>query len=622
MKRKLDYDAPVSSRTRSKKPKLCSEPLPKSCQRSEYVSASHTRNYMLRDTLVDWLKKHGRHVVKVPETPKKDDGFIKFIMERGIEFEEKLVKHINDTILPVEYVSDKITDESVEKTIELMKAGVPIIHSAPLRNTYNKTQGVADLLVRSDELYKIVNECPLTLEEEITSAPKLGKHYHYVVIDIKFSTLPLRADGVHLLNSGSYPAYKAQILIYNDAVARIQGYKPRCAFIMGRRWTYTTKGIRYSKLECLDRLGVIDYKGVDKPYVAETRKALRWVRNNRKNGHKWSVFPPSRKELYPNMCKDSGKWQKHKEKIADQIGEISNIWYCGEKHRNNGFANGIKSWRDPRCTSANIGMRGVRAAAIDKILDINRQNVDKIRPKRIKHNLFKWKDECNEIFVDFETLADIFAPFSNLPVQEHTDMIFMIGVYCKTGKGGGWEYKNFICKEPTYDEEYRIMNEFTELVKKLKYPKMWYWFAEKRIWKKSENRQYDISESEDKCEHIETWTDKWGDWADLCDVFKKEPIVVNGCFKFGLKAVASAMKKHKLITTGIESECDSGMTAMVQAWKCYKNYSDPANCDVMNDIATYNKFDCCVLQDILSYLRSNHVERKRFLKMKNKKNNK
>ena len=34
------------------------------------------------------------------------------------------------------------------------------------------------------------------------------------------------------------------------------------------------------------------------------------------------------------MCVDSGKWNVEKEKIADRIGEMTNIWYVGVKQRN------------------------------------------------------------------------------------------------------------------------------------------------------------------------------------------------------------------------------------------------------------------------------------------------
>lgn len=616
MKRKQVASLAIAYCTRSKKPKLLTIPLPKRYS-EKYISATKTRNFMLNDSLVDWLKLYSTsqneqnnkncssNPPKSPQQIKiKSESFNHFIMTKGIEFEKELVKFIHNNCYPVVSVSEHITNKTVKKTIDLMKVGIPIIHSAPVRNTKNKTCGIIDLLVRSDYLHRIVNNCPLTTEEQSIPSPKLCHNFHYLVIDIKFSTLPLRADGRHILNSGSYPAYKAQCLIYNDAVGNIQGYTPQYAFILGRRWGFVKKGIKNSSMSCLSKLGVIDYKTVDKEYVHKTANALKWVRENEKDGHQWSISPPSRPELFPNMCYDSGEWQKHKEKIANEIGEITSIWYCGIKHRNIGIDAGITSWRDSNCTSDKIGMRGARASVIDRILDINRQDVDKIRPQKINSNIFDWRTPCNEMFVDFETLSDIFSSFSDLPIQKHTEMIFMIGVWYKENQH--WTYKRFTCNQTTPEEEYRIMDEFSTFVVEHGNPKLWYWCAEKSFWNRAENRQFNLTTNTKKHSHIDTVWDISTLWADMCELFKQEPIVIKDCFKFGLKPVSKAMQKHNLITTKLDSNCTSGMTAMVNAWKCYKESPDPANCDVMQDISKYNKFDVCVLENILSYLRKNH----------------
>ena len=133
---------------------------------------------------------------------------------------------------------------------------------------------------------------------------------------------------------------------------------------------------------CTNKLGVIDYSGVDKDYIQKTKDAIKWVRDVKNNGHKWSINPPSRVELYPNMCVESGFYSKEKEKIAQDIGEMTSVWYIGTKHRNIALKNDITSWKDPNCISKNIGINGANGSIIDKILDINRQNTDKIRPKK------------------------------------------------------------------------------------------------------------------------------------------------------------------------------------------------------------------------------------------------
>lgn len=567
-----------------------------------FVAATHIRNYLIKDTLVDWLK----YVKFKGKKVKEISGFNEYIIQKGVEFEDKLVQYIHDNILPVEKVCDKFDEKKVRKTKELMKKGVPIIHSAPVK-TKDNTGGLIDLLVRSDYLGMLISKSPLTEVYETIPAPKLNGNYHYVVLDIKFSTLPLRADGIHLLNSGSYPAYKGQIRIYTEAVGEIQGYTPRFGFVLGRRWRYTSKGITYKELSCLDRVGVIDYESVDMEYVSKTENAIKWVREVRKNGKKWSVDPPSRKELYPNMCIDSGNWNNEKEKIANNIADITKLWYCGTKHRDIALKNGITRWDDDECNSITIGQKGTRAPTIDKIIKINKQDDIKIVPDVIKSNIFTWKiPKDNELFVDFETLSDIFAGFDSLPRQPATDMIFMIGVTWVNE--GVVTYRSFICNSPTFEEEYRIMDEFANFVYSMGNPPLYFWHAERMFWDKAECRQFDRFNQNDHENIVDHISDDWniGNWCDLATLFRTEPIVVKGAFGFGLKEIASAMRKHGMITSRIESECHSGMDAMVYAWKCYNENPNPATCDIMKDIEKYNRFDCTVLYEILKYLRENH----------------
>jgi hypothetical protein len=562
---------------------------------------------MINDPLVDWLKTRSRRGTRTTSIYSSNPGFTDFIMERGVEFESELVKYLNTSRAPIVKVSDFITDEGCRRAIDLMKEGTPILHSVPVRNNYNKTQGIIDLLVRSDHLGDIVREIPLTHEESRRKAPRLNGNYHYVVVDIKFSTLPLRSDGVHLLNSGHYPAYKAQTLIYTQAIGRIQGYTSPYAFILGRRWKYTTKQVIHRSYNCLDRVGKIDFRGVDSDYVQRTKNALSWVRNVRKNGASWSVHPPSRIELYPNMCLDSGKWNKEKKKIADRISEMTSIWHVGVKHRDHALSSGITSWKDDLCTAASMKLGGRRAPIIDKIMAINRQNNDKLWPKKIKNNFHGWKDKTPELFVDFETLSDIFSDFDQLPEQRSSNMIFMIGVGWEAD--GAWQHRNFICDAATPDEEYRIMDEFMSFVEQRGSPRVNYWYADQRFWTAAENRQFDRACAVGNDERKDHISDDWKavDWCDMYDIFRSEPIVIKGCFKFGLKDIAKSMRSHGMIQASIGSNCNSGMIAMIKAWECYKTSSSPSTCDTMLDIAKYNEFDCKVLWEIISYLRANHT---------------
>ena len=612
----------ISLITRSKKPRLVGPLTPK--KRSlPWVSATSTKNFMTNDGLLDVFKMYhsnrdgnrdgnrDKYVLK-PET----DTFENYLMIKGIEFEKMLIQYIHTNRLRSVHVSEIINDKTVRQTIDYMKQGVPLIHSAPVRNKINGTHGVIDILIRSDYLCHIIEENPLTEEEQSIRAIKLNGNYHYVVIDIKFSTLSLRSDGRHLLNDSKYKAYKAQLYIYNKAVSVIQGYFCPYAFILGRRWKYKSKGENFSNVSCLNKLGVVDFKGIDSKYVDETQNAIKWVREVIRHGRNWKIKPPSRDELYPNMCTTIGPWSKKKQEIAEDIGEISMLWYCGVKQREIGFSNGIKSWKNIDCTAEKLGITGKRGDTIDKMIDINRQDIYNIRPANILTNINDWRTNTTEVFVDFETLMDVCSPLDELPKQRKTDMIFMIGIYYTSYRHENCAkdniiYKSFISTEMTPQEEYRIMDEFVTFMKELGYPKMWFWDAEKRFWGIAKRRQFKrlctIMHDDPSMKHIsDNWYKIEKNWCDVATIFRVEPIVIKGCFGFGLKNVSEQMRKYGMITECMTSECNSGTSAMIKAIRTYEQSDDIHTSSNMKDIESYNRFDCVVLYDILRYLRQNH----------------
>lgn len=105
----------------------------------------------------------------------------------------------------------------------------------------------------------------------------------------------------------------------------------------------------------------------------------------------------------------------------------------------------------------------------------------------------------------------------------------------------------------------------------------------------------------------------WPDpnWFDLLqDVMRSEPVVVRGCFGFGLKSVAKAMLEHGYIDSRWEDGPTDGLGAMVGAWWCDDAaHADEANLmdyDLMQEIVQYNEVDCRVMMEIIRYLRTNH----------------
>lgn len=614
-------------------------PLPFTLPRdwSKWVSASSTRNYAIKDPLCDWLNEYGKNKRQRTESAqslstnlklndyqedKKDTSpFVTYLQGKGIEFEEAVVAHLyqrfpNDIVTSANPYQVRLQTK-YDECIEEMKKATPIIYQGVLHNKANKTYGVADLIVRSDWVNKIF-ETPVISDADAKIGCKFHKNMHYRVIDIKYSTLSLRSDGTHILNYGSTPAYKTQLYIYNQAVGNAQGYLPPCAYVLGRKWKYTKCGNRYSGDGWFDRAGVIDYTSTDNIYNDISEKAIDWIKEVRTDGADWSIDPPSRQELYPNMKNHSDNpWHGTKVKIANKIGEITNIWMCGIEQRDTALRKGIKSWRDKRLTADAMGIKGKKTAPIvDAILKINRGRKP-YTPRYIDNDLRRYKVE---FFVDFETINEAVEPIDNgSPTTHNLTYLFMIGVGWRVndGKRAHWNYECFTTSHVDFegDEELQNFIDFHEFLNEIieEYNAhddfmLYHWSsAEITIYNTIFERYIKYLD-----EYVNLLEDKW---YDLFKVFKNNPIVIKGAFNFSLKSIATALHKHGYIKTKWETGgIANGLNAMVKTMECSEEAKlrniEMDEMPIMKEITHYNEIDCRVLLEILSFLRHNMIKKK------------
>ncbi len=582
---------------------LYSQPTKKRKRDDIWVSATKTKNYMIHDTLVDYLELQSKNFrtynpnkFKINKKAKNKNitKTTNYLFEKGYEFERYVINYLKEKYI-VYCLDSNYNLENVKKTKELINKQVPIIFQGSLKNDDNNTFGVCDLLVRSDYINKLTKENYLN-EDEIYYNDKL----FYYVIDIKWSTIPLASNQKNILNKDLIPAHKSQIWIYNRCLGLIQGITPRYGFILGRNWNYDgERGIGV-----FDKLGVIDYYYYDKNFPQESINAVNWYKDVAKNGKNWDIKNPHRSELYPNMCKDSYIWNEKKKELALKIGEISLLWYCGYKHRNRGLEKGIDSWKLRRCNSEILNVDLGKRKIVDLMIKINRNNKDKIYPKKITNNLYNWRKEVNEIFVDFEIIPNIFDDFSNFPKQKNSNYLFMIGVgYIIKSK---IIYKSFIVNELNLEEEYRIMNEFIEFWNDRKRPKIYFWSAEKKFWEYYSNRQFTENNSlhsKEKNNIIVNWYIPDKKLCDLSNFFRETPIIIKNCFGFKLKEIAKCMNDMGMIKIKNDSGIDNGMDAVINANNIYKSKNIKKE---IKNVEKYNKFDVEIMYYILSYLRKNH----------------
>ena len=649
VKRKYDDsedDIPLSELIKRKKLISIWEPLRNidinfNNPNKKYVTGGEIKNYLLNDPILDWFdlyynKKNigsSNNSIIINNTANNNTNNTinnttnnttnnidnrstinnnklnlslenqKSILFKNGNIFEKLIfdklkdKFKDDFIIIAENTRVDFREQKYLETVSHIKKGTPIIAQAVLLNNNNHTGGIADLLVRSDYLNKLVDQ-PVLNNQEIKIKSN-NKNYHYRVVDIKWSTFTICSNGYNIRNDGRMPAYKGQLAIYNTALGEIQGYFPNQTYILAKKWKINDNEYSWNNL-----LGVIDYNDFDNKYIQKTKDAILWINNLRNNGDTWDIYNPTIPEMYPNMSnKNDAPWSELKLNISNKINELTQVWHVGVQNRIFSHNKQIYKWSDNNCTAENLNVRGsTRPYIINKILDINRSNDKTILPEKIKNNLFNWKEKCSiDFYLDFETINNTL--YNEIDIEElipSDELIFMIGIGYELNNK--WNYISFICSDLSLGEEDRIITEFTEYVDKLIeeldyenefYPRFFHWHnAEISNMLRAEKR------------HLNKWID-WENkfiWIDMCKIFTEEPIVVKGSFNFKLKDISNAMKKNNLINIEWPKNGPSnGFTAMCNAIDYYNKKTNDKS--IMNSIELYNEIDCKAIYEIVKYLR-------------------
>ena len=526
-----------------------------------WISATEFDNYVNGDKFVDWM---------IVSNPKKIKHPLQFLFSKGNAFEDKIISLLEKNIgfsLPKTstlQTSREYTDDldvlDMTKTIGLMKAGEKIIYSAYISDNEEKIRGIPDLLVRNDFLKTFFN---LDVEE---GSSNFG-NYYYVPVEIKFSTLVLASDSWTLLNVGRTKIYKMQLFTYCKILQKIQNFMPPNAFIIGKR----VKGQEIGQLKLLGR---INYCTRDNDVVKLFYDGLGWLRSVKTYGHTWNLSHI----FYPNMKVDSPLYNKEKLAIAEEIGEITSIFYCGLKNRENAISQGISSFKDHDCTAIVLGVRQDMISTVDQILKVNRGEYGLYFPSKFSKDTNDWNVfDSEEMYVDFETVRNDME--LDMPYDDSCDeFIFLVGVWYKGN------YTSFMMDTLSLENEEKVLKNFLEFWKGQGKPRVWYWFAELKMWNRAQQRHPSL-------ENV--------NWTDLYAVFFSEPFVVKGCYNFKLKSYIKALKKLGLIEVDLSSDiCDNGMTAMITAWRFYKENYGSLDC-----VVDYNKLDCVYLEKLLSFIR-------------------
>lgn len=580
---------------------------------NEMISPSSIKNYMLDDPLLDWLKYYSISNINDKPTLSTRCGntfnkynsintintFNKFIMDQGVLFENKIADKLKNMNLKFIKIAESYEDiksyNKYQETINYMKEGYDIIYQGVLHDYNMKLYGSPDLLIRSDKFNIIFNQ-----NFEIKQINTLFGKYHYIVVDIKHSTINLNCNRTFIKDTNNVIYYKGQIYIYNKILGNIQRQQTDYGFILSKKIVYTKNNIVYSSDNYMENISMINYKISDKYIISKVSSAINWINRMRTNGINWTLQPkPSVSELYPNMKNDKDEgYRMLKSKLAETLNEITNLWWCSYKKRALAHSKKVYNWKDKRFNAALIELKDDKIArTLNNIIYINNNDkhiikidelIKKTDWKIIDNNVF-------EIYIDFETLN---SNIGQVDIDNSMNIIFMITI--GWNNNNNFEYKTFIINKNDDNEELNMINNMWDYINiKLKeFNKKDYKFIH---WSNAEITFYNKFMSKHpfkKFNEFKTF--------DLYKLFLDNNIVIKGALNFSLKSIASAFYKNKLINSSWESSsCNNGLQAMYLAYNLYKN-NDTVNEDDMKDIIKYNIIDCKVMWEILSYLRNNY----------------
>jgi hypothetical protein len=581
---------------------------------SDWVSASSTRSWCLRNPLQDWLELHGENAgfERDPEPDPRTD-FREFIFAKGSEFEAAVVRLLarqTDVSVIEGFANPSRSLEARDATFAAMARGAPVIAQGVLWDDEHRTYGAADLLVRSDILRQLFPDA-LNEDEALSGARALGlSSCHYRVIDIKFTTL--RLDRRWTASREHLP-YLAQVFVYNRALGRTQGYLPPTSFLLGRSWI----GPRGSEgASCLDRLAPVPNALEWKDTTLEdvVMEATAWVRRARSEGAGWHpIDGPTVPELRPNPSAADYPWQNATKLIAEQMADPILAWQVGCEARETAADAGLTRWTDPDFSSDAAGVSGTRGLRLDIILEHNRRTYGPVViPARIQSERDAWIHPARvEFFVDFETVSNLDDDFSRLPQRGGRPMIFMVG--CGHLEDGEWKFECFIAESLELGSEAAIIErwlDYMETVRLRRAPEL----QEPLVihWSPAESSGLTNGLKSARNRHPERsrhWPEP--NWFDfLGRVVRAEPVVVRGPMGFGLKTFARSLKRHGLIETEWEDSITDGLGAMVGAWQAYREAAETclpvAEHELMHSIRRYNEVDCRVMVEVVGYLRQRH----------------
>lgn len=577
------------------------------------------RHFVNQDPLLDWLDCYGSDRNLPKDLPNQCD-LKSFMFNQYLILLERIYKYIrekandrdcvqirqeypecNNFELKIDNNSKGISRQDLEATIKSMSNNVPVILNAVLYNPNEHKSGCFNVMIKYNYLSKIFPMAMRKLKEsKLPYDPD-----SYTFIQIKYSKLKLCAANLYLLNQSNQKTYKLEQAHLHQVLKYYQINNNVLSFIMGRKSSYSTKGMTYENYNALNSFGLVDLSKRDIESLEDLRVANQWLDKVKNEGHLWSIDPPDRKQLYPNMKNAQDyPWNGYKQQLADKNKDLTKLWYVGAVERYRLWDSGINVTKWDQLNANDVKYNSHYKNIISNIISSNKSG-QCINFDKLKSQLYLMRKPI-QFYLDFEFVNDIADDFSQFPMSNSSKYIYMTGCLCADTERSSTQYTNYLVNRLNKNQEMSTLKAWLEDINKLnrnhREITIYHWGAAEKIqmrdYLSAHHQLHSTGFSENLICKINL--------IDLCEMFKNCEVGIPGCFGYGLKEIATVFYKNGWIKT-IWPQTLSGEDALIAAILTEKEcqlgkYSKLADVPLMKDYIQYNYVDCKVMEEIVNYI--------------------
>lgn len=370
-----------------------------------------------------------------------------------------------------------------------------------------------------------------------------------------------------LLNS--FQLRSSPTLNFYNALGALYQLHPMVShsLVTGRTWItrQSTKSIATADSTLLAHFATIhNARG-----LAHLQIALPWLVELETKGKDWKYG--DHPNLFPNMKSRGSGWDRAKKTLARQTKELTLMWQLSVRARSKMIEKSIVNLDQLKSSDQVPELAPSFKTAFDRILQVNQETYT--GPPVVADELdYPTLDrDIADFYVDFEVVNECFG--------ETCIQLVGCGQYLTSGL---WVVREFFATDPFSEEQ--SLTQWIEYMREQTTKKGCQSF---RVWCWSHAEDSMLSQAYNSAK-VRLGLDFDVEWVDLCAIIKKGKVAIRGARGYGIKEVATALKKLNFIEPILQWEdhpVDSGLNCMVAI---HKMIQFP---DLRSEIVRYNRLD-------------------------------